>query len=643
MAKIFSRSTYEPTSGNILLVRHPAPHPTESLYGYLLRLSEVNGYPNITPMMNLAGFKEKKSRKLKLDLTKIARVTNRSLEDLERISHNDPDKSYARLAGHKVLSAHLRWRHPAMCPECVQEKGYAEAHWELHAMTGCPIHKRALLSSCNSCGKRLTWFRQGLLICSCGEALTGSGLAPITPEEVELLNVIRCSVLRLPAETDNPSKLPVSDLSRMDLYPLLTLIRALGDTYHFIRPPNDEGNSCSQTAGAAQALSDWPNGLINLLAAMRGLKASKGLRHGDLRKVYFAVFKSRAIPDRTQVSFIKRVCLDFAETHWGKREVASRIRRHDGVDHPEHYITPMGLAKRLNIHPNTLGILIEAGAVPHLKGELHGSRRNLIDSRKVSLNPRLPGKVMSSKRAAVEIGVSVALVKALRESGTYEIRSTPKSFRVFHEADVRYFIMRFRSSACLPATDEEPGERMTVRKALHELRHSLETQLQFIQSVLARQISLIGDSNTALPDFEVSGAAFRSFRESRMPLWYRETLTNRVAGRRLGCCYQFIMSLVEDGHLEKKRTPIGARITKKSVEEFGNAFVRLAAIAFANNTSARALTGICEVEGIFHFAVKPRGCSTEFVRREDAELIAKLWQDYRLRNPKRVQLEARKE
>ena len=39
------------------LVRHPAPYPTESLPGYVLRLSELNGYPSPRSLYRMAEMK----------------------------------------------------------------------------------------------------------------------------------------------------------------------------------------------------------------------------------------------------------------------------------------------------------------------------------------------------------------------------------------------------------------------------------------------------------------------------------------------------------------------------------------------------------------------------------------------------------
>jgi hypothetical protein len=553
MAKTLSWIDSNKTSETILLVRHPAPYPTESLFGYLLRLSELNGYPNITPMMSLAGKQEKAARKLGMSVQSIASISNRNIKELEAIAHYDTDSSYARLARHKILRAHLRRLQPAICPQCVEEKGYIEAQWELLAMTGCPLHKRGLLTFCESCGQRLTWFRGGLLICSCGEILTGVTLPILGSEEADLLELIRCCVLRLPCTTDNLSRLPVSDLSRMELYPLLTFIRALGRDYHSIGPTAEGRYSSSSTASAAKVLSNWPNGLFSLLEELIATDSTGGFSRGNLKGLYTSLFKSRSIPDRTLVEFAKRAFVDFANRHWGNGGVVRKLLKPYDIGDPEHYLTAGALAKHLNIHPNTVRALVKNGTVPHLTIEASGVERTLIDSRLININPLLPGKLLMVRKAAAEIGVSVALLRALRESGDYEVRSAPACSRGFHEVDLQNFIDRLKSLALMTPLTIEPEECLTLETALHEVRHSLEVQVHLMHSVLTRDIRLLGSRSAAVEDLQISYTEFQSACANKMPPWYRETSTSRAIGKQLGYRREYVLALAKDGIWKRNR------------------------------------------------------------------------------------------
>jgi hypothetical protein len=59
-----------------LLVRHPAPYPTESLVGYVLRLAEENGYTSPWSVYNLASLKQNEIRTTGFKLEKLEPVIN---------------------------------------------------------------------------------------------------------------------------------------------------------------------------------------------------------------------------------------------------------------------------------------------------------------------------------------------------------------------------------------------------------------------------------------------------------------------------------------------------------------------------------------------------------------------------------------
>src|SRR5271165_4577730 len=57
----------------------------------------------------------------------------------------------------------------------------------LALMTGCPVHKRSLLSRCPGCMKPLRSFRPGLLECHCSTSLRTADLPVISGAETDLL------------------------------------------------------------------------------------------------------------------------------------------------------------------------------------------------------------------------------------------------------------------------------------------------------------------------------------------------------------------------------------------------------------------------------------------------------------------------
>ena len=81
------------------LVRHPRPYPTESLFGYLLRLAEENGYPTPHHILALIGNRDYQFLSRRIPLPKLARVAHRDLCELERIAY-----CFSDLFKHSLLS-----------------------------------------------------------------------------------------------------------------------------------------------------------------------------------------------------------------------------------------------------------------------------------------------------------------------------------------------------------------------------------------------------------------------------------------------------------------------------------------------------------------------------------------------------------
>src|SRR5271157_3398933 len=205
-----------------LLVRHPAPFPTESLFGYILRLSEENGYTTPWSLFLLAQIRQHEARSTGMKVAKVAQICNRPQTELQSISYRWPGdhQRSCRLLGHLLTPWELAVTAPKLCPECVAEKGFIEAHFDLALMTGCPVHKKSLLSCCPRCRRPLRWFRPGLLECGCGASLLGADLPVISLAEADLLNLIRRKTLCLAVGRDYPSGLPGSHLELMNLQPL---------------------------------------------------------------------------------------------------------------------------------------------------------------------------------------------------------------------------------------------------------------------------------------------------------------------------------------------------------------------------------------------------------------------------------------
>lgn len=151
------------------LPRHPEPHETESLWGYILRVSQSNGFQTPWAVIKRAAMNQHEARGASINLSKLAAVTRKEKARLQVIAYEgETERRSTMLLRHKVPRTALELELPRICPECVRALGFIEAHWDLAIMTACPVHLRGAVQSCAICGQKLRWFRPDLLHCQCG-------------------------------------------------------------------------------------------------------------------------------------------------------------------------------------------------------------------------------------------------------------------------------------------------------------------------------------------------------------------------------------------------------------------------------------------------------------------------------------------
>ena len=158
-----------------LLVRTPLPHSYESLLGYVLRVSEENGYSSLRDVLRLAEIKADIPKAKFLSVCKLAKILGFDAGRLDRHSHllDSKDQTPGVKLNHHDLGRRInRYQismRPRICPLCIEEDGYVDVFWDLSVALACPRHSIIPLFKCHECNKDIEWTRPGLLACKCGE------------------------------------------------------------------------------------------------------------------------------------------------------------------------------------------------------------------------------------------------------------------------------------------------------------------------------------------------------------------------------------------------------------------------------------------------------------------------------------------
>jgi len=258
-----------------LLVRTPAPHNDESLLGYMLRVSEENGYQSPVDIARLAGMSAQHIKSRHLPVRKLAPIVGLDSQDLDRYSYlSDPADPASRLKlNHHDLGQRAQVHHlggaARICPLCIEEDGFIDSFWDLAISIACPRHSLKALFNCHSCNSQIEWARPGLLFCKCGAKYSQAPMEKADIATVELMQIVY-------AKTHDKSILGLKQKSRFPLEKFEDI--GLGQFLHMLRTFAFLSNGYQKAAllGEYEYLtnivecfnsifSNWPNGFISYL------------------------------------------------------------------------------------------------------------------------------------------------------------------------------------------------------------------------------------------------------------------------------------------------------------------------------------------------------------------------------------------
>ena len=569
------------------LVRHPRPYPTESLFGYILRLAEENGYP--TPHRVFALIRERACQfsSRRITLPKLARVAHRDLCELERIAYCLTDKRGHFILGHPVGFRELR-RHAKvfLCPPCVRSLGFIEAHWDLELMTGCPVHRSVLLSRCPQCQLGLSWMRPGQLECSCG-AILGSVDGPNLPDdEAELLGIIRCKVLGLPVSSETSTGMPISELSALSLGGLLFLMRTLAKSHLGKKDRRQLEDSQAVVTTAAYVLRCFPDNLHKLFWATGEQQVTNqcgGAVKNRSSSIYTGIFGFRDPPETRD--FLFGAFLDFAINNLDRGVITGKSLRYLQRTNPKRFITRQEFGERFGLGKLTTLRVLALKNIPTITVRT-GQIKTLIDLQQLQEPPMIPGKIFPLRKAAAAIGVSVTALRRLRTSGHFEVKYLVG--RGCHEHDVKHFIERLL--ALNPSTTNKalPCDCITYR-AMRGSYSTSEGSAGIIRALLSGEVRVMGNVDGTVGGLFVSRAELQQFCRNDRARQNGNSRTALEVAEEINCTHGCVHSMVRLKLLDGWKTRTGLRISEQSIAKFKKKYVSLVSIAREIRSSPSAL------------------------------------------------------
>lgn len=575
------------------LVITPPPLRHESLKGYIIRVTEMNGYSTPNIMLSAAGMNANEKSSIIPPLEKLAPLLNTNVSELKKLGYRRPNgmtsAKHIWINNHQLPTYYLNIKSPKICNECIVEKGFAESFWDLKYAIACPKHGRLLMKSCPNCNKQLSWNRPGLLICKCGYDLSQHKAEQLNnPAVLGLLGFMRNQLMRDVQDfklLESKLGFPVEHLKSLTLGELLSFITKLENkSIHLISvdPVQKDEFLLIKTS---QVLKNWPNGFYECLDSFKEQGAS--LEGFGLRKQFESfcgsLFKSD-IPHK-KMAFIKNALIEYGNHHWKQGYIFN------GQDNPRKVVGIYGLAKVMGVMPSTAKNLVSRGWITGKTSKLNGRTRHFFD-----INHDLPfksavGKTFTLRKAAAWLELPKCVLKILRELGEFEVNHIAKPFIAYHELDLMVF--RDRLLKTIPTNSHFiQGEHITLKNVLQMKTGLPQIKANFVKAILNSEFKPLGSI-----DGSVKGMIFPSDQVRRFVEIQRRSLSGCCtvvqAAEQLHCDPLVVKRLALDEILLSVLKPNGLFIENTSITDFGSKYISCAYIAKKYKTSSQKILAHC--------------------------------------------------
>lgn len=609
----------------------PRPCTGESLNGFILRTSELNGYETPTVMMHSVGMTNGEMNANIPRFEKLIPLYGRPASEFEVMGYkrnwNNRFQKRAPILHFDLPSIYVTGKVINICPECILDNGYIDAFFDLQHAIACPVHARTPISDCPSCGNPLKRYRQGLLKCSCGFDLSEARGAEVEHlPTLGLLSILRNKLLGIPLDLDLVKTrlgFPVDHLADMSLTTLIGIIGRMQGRIpdsHFCDEPQHKNVTVAQSLErAANALAYWPEGFNDYL---RSLDSEDGSKKGfGLRKQFesfFGSFFKSGLP-ANEVAFIKVAFIQFGSANWKQAYVTKRLAKDTGVG--ETIVGVYGMAAALGVMPSTVRNMVKKGMIHGNAVDVNGLTRHFFDLTHGLPFQKVKGPSLTVRQAAAWIGLPVSVLKILRAKGVYAVRRIANPTSSYCEKDLAAFKKKLLASSenqlTLPTKDH-----VSLRQIMLMKTGSNEIKASVVSDVLSGKLISVGKSGDCVGELVFVRSDVYSLIEERKKNHFG-TVTVVMASRTLHCDPVVVKNLYRDGFLKGDKKPGGIYICKDSLSGFAEQYVTCASIASERRLSSSKLVKLCEERVIeLHWFSRGVGQNPQpFLKRHDALLL----------------------
>jgi hypothetical protein len=357
------------------LLRSGKPKADESLMGYIIRLTEQNGYSSSSWIILSAGLTSKINRFCLFvcgppeSFRDLASYTGTTTSELSSATYD-----YHTFYGFPVPASSIRFGDPKVCPACLSESLYCRRIWDLCAVTVCSRHKCLLMDQCPNCMEPISWLRNRVSVCRCEFDWREAEVRPVATSEMALTCHVH-DLCGLPVDASIfRSQFHQSPFMNLMLGNLLLVLFFLAGLYkgvsistgRHLLPRGRNSDFHALLTNTYSVFEDWPNNFYQFLRwwSERQRKVPlirnrlKSTLYRDFGKFYIGLYS--VLADR-QFDFLRDAFLDYLLGEWDGGDLPSAQKQNTGKHLTDKYVLKSDAVRLLSSDKRQVTLLIKTG------------------------------------------------------------------------------------------------------------------------------------------------------------------------------------------------------------------------------------------------------------------------------------------
>lgn len=587
------------------LLARPKPKSDESVFGYLQRIANANGYPDYKWILESLGL-PKNLPFQECDVGPLAEKLGISETEIVKLCYwvKDSHPSKVQFRNATIQRRFINTKRPRVCVACLKGDAYARAIWDIGLSTACPTHRMLLIDGCPKCRSPYSWNKGELCKChNCGYDVRLSNSKPATKEQILVQEIINKKLLQdIPNSESETLSLPIlTPLPANELMSTILMIgafqtRLFGRHWHLLCARLSVSKMTELTRRAAEVFNDWPESFHALLKNQSYAINTDQTTTGSVEEFGSFYASIRSLKNRREMPFLHEEFKIYLKQIWGRGYITPKNTIFEiGDGKSDRYATRAEAARELHIRPETIDQLLLSGVLVGKKMSAKKRTFLLVDRISLAKYKVRYKRLITHRDVCAILGISKKPVNDLIKSKlirpVLSVTNTLKTKKIYQRTEV----------VALLSCVEDQNQKVDIDNDLDitwfEVAVREATYYKFgvkdiVKWMLAGDLKLkaVDDSKVGLKRFLVSKNDLEQLLNRKGELKACE-YTIPDAARRMRLKEQVMYDLANSGLLSSTIKNTGIRyekiVSKRDLDNFRELYIPASELAYKFKTSPR--------------------------------------------------------